>query len=181
MGLLLDDTSCLCGNARGFGGNGGWLFASISQITFQCLLVSFALLLLSLHASWWGSFRSCAAVITVIVFASPGIMISSCISKKTPWSSIAAHHHWVAPCSCSLPAFPVLPMKSPFLMSKQVTRLLLVLNFRFFSVRKCSCCSRKWWYKTPPLVIKILTKPTCSHPCLWGRCLSPSFLLLKTR
>lgn len=56
----------------------------------------FAPLLLSLHASWWGSFSSCAAGITVEVLASSGITISSCISKNPLCSSISAHHHWVA-------------------------------------------------------------------------------------
>lgn len=126
-----------------------WLLVVCQHFTnnFSVLNRFFALLLLSLHASWWG-FSSCAAVITVEVLASPGIMISRCILKKRK-ALVAPLQLIPDECSCSLPASPVLPMKSPLLMSKQVTQLLLVLNFRFFSVRKYSCCSRKWWYKTP--------------------------------
>lgn len=66
--------------SRGFGGNGGCSFNSIPQIIFQCLLFS-PLLFPSLRASSWGSFSSCATVITVIVLASSGISMPSCISK----------------------------------------------------------------------------------------------------
>lgn len=80
--LLFENMCCLCGNSCGFGGNGGLIVCQHFRNNFSVPTVGFALLLLSLHASWWGSFSRCAAVITVIVFASSGIMISSCISKK---------------------------------------------------------------------------------------------------